>query len=186
MLDKVLRRMRRENTLDYFDFMVKITSALHQSGVQSTLANTTTAHRTATHITTAHRTAETQLLLGERRAVMEEFLARHHPRLLQEFQSGSLDFGEDVAERAEQTSTADITAELLASRRRGEGSTNNVLLTEDTLYDTAAAPNGFKKSAVRRDDEELGLDTILTRVVEDGEVELEGEVAHQTRCLTRL
>jgi hypothetical protein len=26
----------------------------------------------------------------------------------------------------------------------------------------------------------------LTRVVEDGEVELEGEVAHQTRCLTRL
>jgi len=174
--------MRRENTLDYFDFMVKITSALHQSGIQS-LAGATTAHRTTAHIATAH--AETQLLLGERRAVMEEFLTRSHTRLFEEFQSGTLDFGEDVAERAEQTRATDITAELLASRRRGERSTNDVLLAQYTLDDTAGTTNGLKEPRVRRDDEELGRDQ-LTSVVVDGEVELEGKVAHQTRCLTRL
>ena len=183
MLDKVLRRLRRENKLDYFSFMVEITSALHQSGIQS-LAGATTAHSTTAHRTTAHTITEPKLLLGELLPVMEELLPSLHTDLLQEFQSGSLDFGENVAERGHQPSTADVALELLASRRRGKGSTDDVLLAEDTLDDTRGTTNGLKEPRVRRDDEELGRNGD-TRVVPHLEVELEGKVAHQRWGLTR-
>ena len=186
MLDKVLRRLRRENKFDYINFMVKVVSILHQPSFQPSPLGATTAHSTTAHLTTAHRTAETQLLLGVSRAVREELLPSLHTDLLQEFQSGTLHFGQNVAERGHQPSTTDVAVELLASRRRGEGSTDDVLLAQYTLDNAGGATNGLKEARVRRDDEELGLDAILPSVVVDREVELEREVAHQRRGLTRL
>ena len=186
MLDKVLRRMRRENTHDYINFMVKVVSILHQPTFQSATTSATTAGTDTARVGTAARTiAQPELLLGELLPVMEELLPSLHTDLLQEFQSGSLDFGENVAERGHQPSTTDVALELLASRRRGKGSTNDVLLAQDTLDDAGGSTNGLKEARVRRDDEELGSNSRLIRVI-DREVELEREVAHQRWGLTRL
>ena len=189
MLDKVLRRMRRENTHDYINFMVKLTSALHQPTLQSATSATETVGRTAAHRTTARITAthtEPKLLLGVSCAVREELLTRLNTDILQDFQSGSLDLAENVAERGHNASTADKAVELLGRRRWGKGSTDDVLLGQNSLNNSRAPPNGFEKSRVRRDDEELGRDAIKTRVVEDRKVELEREVTYQSGALTRL
>ena len=169
--------MRRENTHDYINFMVKLTSALHQPTFQSatsateTSGHTTTGTDTARVGTTTRTITQTKLLLGVSRAVREELLTRLHTDVLQDFQSGSLDLAENVAERGHNTRTADKAVELLGRRRRGEGSTDNVLLAEDTLDDTAGTTNGLKEPRVRRDDEELGSNRGL-RVVEYRKVEL--------------
>ena len=64
----------------------------------------------------------------------------------------------------------------------------DVLLREDTLDDAGRALDGLKEA--RRDGDDVEVDTatrnLLGELVAHREVDLKGEVADQTRCLTRL